>query len=123
VMFLAHDLRLVRHVSHRVAVMYLGRIVELAETETLFSSPHHPYTQALVHAAPELDLQRKSIVEAVRGELPSPLNPPSGCTFHPRCPLAFERCKREVPKLESHGLVEHQSVCFLDESNKPINPA
>ena len=119
VMFVAHDLRLVRHISHRVAVMYLGRIVELAETETLFSSPQHPYTQALLRAAPELDPKRKSIVEAVRGELPSPLNPPSGCAFHPRCPQAFERCKLEVPKLEARGLTRHQCACFLDAPSSP----
>jgi oligopeptide transport system ATP-binding protein len=115
VMFVAHDLRLVRHISHRVAVMYLGRIVELGETEKLFSNPQHPYTQALLRAAPELDPSRKSIVEAVRGELPSPLNPPSGCAFHPRCPQAFDRCKLEIPRLEPRGLEGRQSACHLIE--------
>ncbi len=115
VMFVAHDLRLVRHISHRVAVMYLGRVVELAETEKLFSSPQHPYTQALLRAAPELDPSRKSKVEAVRGELPSPLNPPPGCAFHPRCPQAFERCRLEIPVLEPRGDGARLSACFLHE--------
>ena len=116
VMFVAHDLRLVRHISHRVAVMYLGRIVELAPTEQLFSSPQHPYTQALLRAAPELDPSRKTTLEAVHGELPSPLKPPPGCAFHPRCPQAFEKCKLEVPKLEPRGSDGRMSACFLHES-------
>ncbi len=115
VMFVAHDLRLVRHISHRVAVMYLGRIVELAPTEKLFSDPQHPYTQALLQAAPELDPSRKTTLEAVHGELPSPLHPPSGCAFHPRCPRVFEHCTIEVPKLEPRGLEARQSACFLHE--------
>ena len=115
VMFVAHDLRLVRHISHRVAVMYLGRVVELAETEKLFSSPQHPYTQALLRAAPELDPNRKSRIEAVRGELPSPLNPPPGCSFHPRCPHAFDRCGLEVPALEPRGVDGRESACLLHE--------
>ena len=118
VMFVAHDLRLVRHISHRVAVMYLGRIVELAPTEQLFSSPQHPYTQALLRAAPELDPSRKTTLEAVHGELPSPLNPPPGCAFHPRCPQAFEPCKLEVPRLEPRGLDRRMSACFLHEASK-----
>jgi oligopeptide transport system ATP-binding protein len=99
VIFIAHDLRLVRHLSHRVAVMYLGRVVELAPTETLFSDPRHPYTQALLRAAPELDPARRSTVDAVRGELPSPLAPPPGCAFHPRCPAAIGICRQVVPPL------------------------
>ena len=115
VLFVAHDLRLVRHISHRVAVMYLGRVVELAETEKLFSNPQHPYTQALLRAAPEIDPARKSVVEAVRGELPSPLNPPPGCPFHPRCPVAVERCKQEVPALVARGAEERLVACHLVE--------
>jgi oligopeptide/dipeptide ABC transporter ATP-binding protein len=99
VLFVAHDLRLVRHISHRVAVMYLGRIVELAETERLFSDPSHPYARALLSAAPELDPTRRSRTAAVRGELPSPVAIPPGCPFHPRCPYAFETCFRERPAL------------------------
>jgi oligopeptide/dipeptide ABC transporter ATP-binding protein len=93
VLFVAHDLRLVRHISHRVAVMYLGRIVELDQTEHLFRAPRHPYTQALLCAAPELDPTRRSRTAAVRGKLPSPVAIPGGCPFHPRCPSAFDACR------------------------------
>ena len=113
VLFIAHDLRLVRHISHRVAVMYLGAIVELAETEILFSRPAHPYTAALLKAAPELDPARRSVVDAVRGELPSPLAVPSGCPFHPRCPYVMERCRVEPPLLTERGLL-HIAACHLD---------
>lgn len=99
ILFVAHDLRLVRHISHRVAVMYLGRIVELADTDALFERPQHPYTQALLAAAPTLDPDSRSSQPAVRGELPSPLAIPAGCPFHPRCPHAFERCQTERPSL------------------------
>ena len=101
VLFVAHDLRLVRHLSHRVAVMYLGRIVELDRTERLFGSPRHPYTQALLAAAPELDPTRRSRTAAVRGELPSPVAIPPGCPFHPRCPYAFDACRSDRPELYS----------------------
>jgi oligopeptide/dipeptide ABC transporter ATP-binding protein len=100
VLFIAHDLRLVRHISHRVAVMYLGRVVELAEVGDLFERPRHPYTKALLRAAPELTPGRRSTVEALRGELPSPLAPPPGCPFHPRCPEAIARCRVDVPPLD-----------------------
>jgi len=114
VLFVAHDLRLVRHISHRVAVMYLGKVVELAETERIFSSPEHPYTQALISAAPTLDPGRKSVVEAVQGELPSPLNIPPGCPFHPRCPQAFDRCMVDVPLLKANE-AGHFTACHLYE--------
>jgi oligopeptide/dipeptide ABC transporter ATP-binding protein len=103
VLFIAHDLRLIRHISHRVAVMYLGSIVELAETDALFSAPAHPYTEALLKAAPELDPTRRSAVDAVRGELPSPLALPAGCPFHPRCRYVMDRCRVEPPALEGRG--------------------
>jgi oligopeptide/dipeptide ABC transporter ATP-binding protein len=112
VLFIAHDLRLVRHISHRVAVMYLGSIVELAETERLFTQPSHPYTAALLKAAPELDPTRRSVVDAVRGELPSPLAIPAGCPFHPRCPHAFARCRTEPPALQQHA-PGHIAACHL----------
>jgi oligopeptide/dipeptide ABC transporter ATP-binding protein len=114
VLFIAHDLRLVRHISHRVAVMYLGKIVELAETELLFSHPAHPYTAALLKAAPELDPSRRSAADAVRGELPSPLAIPSGCPFHPRCPYVFDRCRVEVPLLTPRPSGQF-AACHLDE--------
>jgi oligopeptide/dipeptide ABC transporter ATP-binding protein len=99
VLFVAHDLRLVRHISHRVAVMYLGRIVELDRTERLFSAPSHPYTEALLGAAPELDPTRRSTAAAVRGELPSPVAIPPGCPFHPRCRYVFDACRSVRPEL------------------------
>ncbi len=99
-LFIAHDLAVVRHISSRVAVMYLGRIVELADAEELFANPKHPYTQALLAAAPIPDpvIERTRPRSIIKGELPSPLNPPSGCVFHPRCPLATEDCKKAVPE-------------------------
>jgi oligopeptide/dipeptide ABC transporter ATP-binding protein len=112
ILFIAHDLRLIRHISHRVAVMYLGAIVELAETETLFSAPAHPYTEALLKAAPELDPARRSTIDAVRGELPSPLALPSGCPFHPRCRYVMDRCRVERPLLEGRG-PHHHAACHL----------
>ena len=102
VLFVAHDLRLVRHISHRVAVMYLGSVVEIGATERLFAAPRHPYTQALLAAAPDLDPSRRTLAPAARGELPSPFEPPTGCPFHPRCPHAFDRCRIERPLLTVH---------------------
>ncbi|MCK1493554.1 dipeptide ABC transporter ATP-binding protein [Bradyrhizobium sp. 180] len=99
--FIAHDLSVVQHIGHRVAVMYLGRIVELASCETLFANPVHPYTEALIAAAPVPDPTRIRSEVPVEGEVPSPINPPLGCAFHPRCPLAVERCRIEVPPLVS----------------------
>jgi oligopeptide/dipeptide ABC transporter ATP-binding protein len=98
-LFIAHDLAVVRHISTKVAVMYLGRIVEEAPAEQLFSSPKHPYTQALLAAAPIPDpvVERARPRSIIKGELPSPLNPPVGCVFHPRCPLATEECRKAVP--------------------------
>lgn len=97
--FISHDLSVVEHIGHRVAVMYLGRIVELAPCEALFAKPVHPYTEALIAAAPIPDPTRVRLKVPVEGEVPSPVNPPKGCTFHPRCPLAVERCRIEVPPL------------------------
>ena len=103
VLFVAHDLRLVRHVSHRVAVIYLGSVVEIGPSETLFTAPNHPYSQALLSAAPSLDVGRRRTVPALAGELPSPLAIPPGCPFHLRCPHAVEICRREKPALRPAG--------------------
>ena len=100
-LFVAHDLSVVRHLCHRVAVMYLGKIVELAECDELFDNPQHPYTKALLAAVPVPD----PVVEGRRehtimtGEVPSPMNPPSGCVFHPRCPIAVDGCSTGLPEL------------------------
>ncbi|MQX41863.1 dipeptide ABC transporter ATP-binding protein [Sinorhizobium meliloti] len=99
--FISHDLGVVEHIGHRVAVMYLGRVVELAPCEALFAKPVHPYTEALIAAAPVPDPTRVRLEAPVEGEVPSPINPPSGCAFHPRCPLAVERCRIEIPPLVS----------------------
>ena len=100
-LFIAHDLSVVRHLCHRVAVMYLGRMVELADSDELFASPLHPYTQALLEAVPipDPEIERQRAHRIMKGEVPSPINPPSGCVFHPRCPLAVDSCKQEVPQL------------------------
>jgi oligopeptide transport system ATP-binding protein len=100
-LFIAHDLSVVRHLCQRVAVMYLGRIVELAACDELFDNPLHPYTQALLAAVPAPDptVEAERTFRPVKGEVPSPINPPSGCVFHPRCPIAVERCKQDRPEL------------------------
>jgi peptide/nickel transport system ATP-binding protein len=96
--FISHDLGVIRHLCDRVAVMYLGRVVELAETEQLFASPTHPYTRMLLDGMPKISLERRKFMP-IQGEIPSPLNPPSGCHFHPRCPIATEHCSRIRPEL------------------------
>ncbi len=99
-LFIAHDLSVVRHLCQRVAVMYLGRVVELADCDELFDNPLHPYTQALLAAVPVPDpnVEAERSFQPVKGEVPSPINPPSGCVFHPRCPIAVERCKQIRPE-------------------------
>ncbi len=112
-LFISHDLGVIRHVSDRVVVMYLGRIVESAPTEQIYAQPNHPYTQALVGEVPRVDALRRRYVP-IHGEIPSPLDPPSGCHFHPRCPKAFERCRGEAPRLReiAPGRV---SACHLND--------
>ncbi len=97
--FISHDLGVVRHIGHRIAVMYLGRIVELADSEALFANPVHPYTEALITAAPVADPRARRPAAILEGEVPSPINPPSGCPFHPRCGYAVARCRTDVPEL------------------------
>ena len=104
---------MIRHVSDRVVVMYLGRVVESARTGELYDRPNHPYTEALVAEVPRVDAQRRRYV-AIRGEIPSPLAPPTGCHFHPRCPKAFARCSAEVPLLREIA-PGHLSACHLND--------
>ena len=118
ILFVSHDLRVVRHLAHRVAVMYLGRIVEVGEADAVFQSPLHPYTQALLRAAPQMQLGRRSEKAALAGELPSPLAIPAGCSFHPRCPVAFDRCRVEVPALHT-GRDGHRAECHLADRFTP----
>jgi len=99
-LFISHDLGVVEHIGHRIAVMYLGRIVELADRDALFSSPQHPYSEALLHAAPVPDPRLRRTRPVIEGETPSLFDPPSGCAFHPRCPYAVATCKAEVPALQ-----------------------
>jgi oligopeptide/dipeptide ABC transporter ATP-binding protein len=116
--FITHDLSVVEYISDRVAVMYLGKIVELAESEDLYADPLHPYTRALLSAIPVADLDRKSKRIILKGDVPNPVNPPSGCSFHPRCPQAQEVCNRETPRLtkyKRHGK-EHFAACHFVEA-------
>jgi len=115
-LFIAHDLSMVRHISRRIAVMYLGKIVELADRQTLFDEPLHPYTQSLISAVPvpnpKLERRRQRII--LEGEVPSPINPPKGCVFHPRCPVAIDKCSRVEPQYQQVR-PQHFVACHLVE--------
>ena len=112
-LFISHDLGVVRHLSDRVMIMYLGRVIETAPTEALYLRPNHPYTQALLAEVPRLDLRHKDYV-LIKGEIPSPLDPPPGCHFHPRCPHAMPRCKTEQPVLREIASSRF-SACHLND--------
>jgi len=112
-LFISHDLSVVRHVSDRVAIMYLGRVVELASAADLYANPQHPYTRALFDSVPVLGAGRRNF-HAIKGEIPSPLNPPPGCPFHPRCPLAGPRCRTEAPRLATPR-PDHSAACHLHD--------
>ena len=114
-LFISHDLGVVEHLSERVVIMYLGRVVEVAETTELFDSPNHPYTIALLGEVPRID-RRKTTFEPIKGEIPSPLDPPSGCHFHPRCPHAMERCLAEQPMLREIAPGRF-SACHLNDQS------
>jgi oligopeptide/dipeptide ABC transporter ATP-binding protein len=111
-LFIAHNMSVVEHISDRVAVMYLGKIAEIAERHELYQNPQHPYTEALLSAIPLPDPTHKRGRTILKGDVPSPLNPPAGCRFHPRCPLAIDVCRHEVPELVSIG-ADHQVSCHV----------
>jgi peptide/nickel transport system ATP-binding protein len=112
-LFISHDIGVVEHLADRVAIMYLGRIVEMSPTEALFDNPNHPYTRALLHEVPRLDMRRRKF-EPIKGEIPSPLDPPTGCHFHPRCPHAMQRCPQERPMLKEIA-PQRWSACHLND--------
>ncbi|MBG9548656.1 ABC transporter ATP-binding protein [Cytobacillus firmus] len=114
-LFISHDLGVVRHISDRIIVMYLGKVVEIAEKKSLFDNPRHPYTQALLSAIPEPNRKKKKERIILKGDVPSPIDPPSGCRFHTRCPLATDLCRQSDPELKSLG-EGHQAACHYAEA-------
>ena len=116
-LFISHDLSVVRHMADVIAVMYLGRIVEIQPTADLFSNPLHPYTRLLLDTIPDLEAPKRDR-SPMGGEVPSPVSPPSGCSFHPRCPLAFDRCKSERPQRRAH-VHNRRVACFAAEEGSP----
>ncbi|MCS0791428.1 dipeptide ABC transporter ATP-binding protein [Cytobacillus firmus] len=114
-LFISHDLGVVRHISDRIIVMYLGKVVEIAEKKSLFDNPRHPYTKALLSAIPEPNRKKKKERIILKGDVPSPIDPPSGCRFHTRCPLATDLCRQSDPELKSLG-EGHQAACHYAEA-------
>lgn len=121
-LFISHDLGVVEHIGHRIAVMYLGRIVELADKEEIFAHPLHPYAEALIAAAPIADPRAQRPQHVIEGDVPSPMNPPSGCHFHTRCPYAIDRCRAQAPALREVTPGRWVS-CHLREPAQPVDPA
>ncbi|MDO5755994.1 MAG: dipeptide ABC transporter ATP-binding protein [Rhodobacterales bacterium] len=114
-LFIAHDLAIVQHISHRIGVMYLGKMVEITDKRSLFRDPQHPYTQALLDSIPVPDPRRRKARMVLKGDVPSPLNPPKGCSFNTRCPFAFDRCFHDEPKLQEVA-PGHMAACHLRDA-------
>jgi len=114
-LFISHDLSVVRHISDRIMVMYLGKVVEIGDKPSLFTQPHHPYTKALFSSIPVIDKEHRKERIILKGDLPSPLNPPTGCSFHTRCPFATDKCKAEVPALREITTT-HKVACHFAEN-------
>lgn len=114
-LFISHDLGVVRHISDRIIVMYLGKIVEIADKKSLFNNPQHPYTMALLSAIPSTNILEKKERIILKGDVPSPIDPPTGCRFHTRCPYAFDRCAKEEPAMHAIPGENHQVACHLIE--------
>ena len=118
-LFISHDLKVVKHVSDRLAVMYLGKIVETASSDEIYADPQHPYTRALLSAIPIPDPSFKKERIILQGDVPSPIHPPSGCYFHPRCPIAAETCKGKFPELEASGTAKtHRTACYFPANKR-----
>jgi peptide/nickel transport system ATP-binding protein len=116
-LFITHDLSVVEYLAHEVAVMYLGRIVEHGPVQEVMQNPLHPYTQALLAAVPSIDEKKQRLTVSVQGEMPSPINPPSGCHFHPRCAQAMDVCRQQYPD-EHRDEAGHVTRCFLYSSSE-----
>jgi oligopeptide transport system ATP-binding protein len=127
-LFISHDLSVIEHLCDRIAVMYLGKIVEIAPREQLYANPQHPYTQALIAAIPRIGEGKKKMRKSLSGEVPSPINPPPGCPFHPRCPSKMDICAQKLPQLISYDkkVPDHRTACWLyeqhTEKNNGVNP-